>query len=269
MLVNPLDLIRAKLTRAEAHVHELQREFAAFAESHPLPVGFTVDFNSGWCTAYFDETARTPPPLLNVLAGEVVYQARSSLEHLVWALVRSNHKKPGRDHTFPIRRKPVGTKGLTDKQAFIESTKRKQLEGVPMQAIALIEKLQPYNVGDRPDYVLTILNEMARNDRHRSPPSSFVSGDPAALAPLFKPVGRAQIVQFKPLLSEHRSIVLGKTKIARLKIEPLSRQPKVCVDGGLPALIAFGERDALLTLPALYSLSTTVRQIVSLFERFL
>jgi hypothetical protein len=227
-----------------------------------------VDFKSGWSTAYFAETDRTPPVRLSVLAGEVVYQARSALEHLVWALVKANHKKPGKDNTFPIRRTPIGTKGLSDQQAFIAATKRKELAGVPIAAIRLIEKLQPYNSGDRPDYVLTVLHQMARDDRHRSPPSSFVSGTSDDLRSLFKPAGRAKIVDFKGLLSEQQSIVIGRTNIARLKIEPLSRQPKVHVEGDLPALIAFGDRDALLTLPALHSLSTTVRDVLRLSQQF-
>lgn len=242
---HPLRPIFLKLDRADEHIHTVNR--GKFAHAHPLAVGFKADFKAGWHTAYFEKGERHPPPELNVIAGEALYQARSALEHLVWALVKANHKKPGKDHTFPLLPVPVGTKGLANAQAFIAKTKVKELAGVPMAAIALIEKLQPYNTGNRSDYALTILHRMARDDRHRAPPSSFVG---------------------KALLRENQSIVVGQTNIARLKIEPLSLKPKVYVQGELPTFVAFGPRTAMLTLPAFQHLNSTVRQVLRLFEQF-
>jgi hypothetical protein len=38
---------------------------------------------------------------MSVFIGESLYHGRSALEHLVWGLVKVNHKKPGRHNSFP------------------------------------------------------------------------------------------------------------------------------------------------------------------------
>jgi hypothetical protein len=59
------------------------------------------------------------------------------------------------------------------------------------------------------------------------------------------------------------------TKIARLRIKPTARQPKVDVQGDLPLDIAFGDpRSVLLHLKALYDLNQKIGQTIALFEQF-
>jgi len=232
-------------------------------------VGFKVNFKTEWHTAYVED-GKLPPPRMSVLAGESLYQARSVLEHLIWALVKANHKKPGTVHTFPILPKPIGTKGLTDAQAFAAHVnKTGKLVGVQRAAITLIEKLQRYNTPHPGDYTLTVLTKMARDDRHRTLPGLFVGGaDPSILQSLFLPHRGSEIVAFKTLLRQNQRIVIGQTRLARLKIQPLSRQPKVKVKGEIPTLIAFGDRTGYYALPELAGISADVRNILRLFEKF-
>lgn len=265
---HPLKPILLKLDRADEHIHTLSCEFQAFTKENRLRLGSKVDFKTGWHTFFVEGGQRLPPRRLSILAGESLYQARSALEHLVWALVKTNHKKPGRHNTFPVMRQPIGTKGLTDQEAFIAKTKLDELRGVPMAAITLIERLQPYNTGNSPDYWLTLLNDMARDDRHRLPHPHFVGGKPEGVEPLFIPHKGATITAFKTLLRENRSIVVGQTKVARVKIHPLSHQPKVHVNGVLPTVIAFGDRRAMLQLGAVYELNTMTRVAVHAFQKF-
>ena len=174
-----------------------------------------------------------------------------------------------KDHTFPIRKRPVRLKGATsDADAFITRMRRKELAGVPAQAVALIERLQPYNTPDPSHYFLTVLNEMARDDRHRTLLGWHVSGDPAAIRRLFVPYSGARITGFRTLLREGQSLLKDGTKVARLRIEPLSRKAKVDVKGDLPADIAFGNRGQRIPLISLYEINREVRKLIRLFQQF-
>src|SRR5436309_3094096 len=149
------------MDRAHECLHAARDEFQAFANAKPVRVEFKFDVQSEWHTAYIECSA--PPVRLGVLAGESLYHARSSLEHLVWALVKANKKKPGQHNTFPIRTKPFT-------QPFWETTRTSSLRGVPKAAAALIEKMQPYHAPHSrvSDHTLAVLDAMAIEDRHRT-----------------------------------------------------------------------------------------------------
>lgn len=268
MSQDPLDGIRAKLNRADRSLRTLDDKLSRLADSKPLRVGIDVDFQSGWNTAYI-EHVEPLPVAFSVLVGESLYHGRSVLEHLVWALVKANHKKPGRDHTFPIWDRSPEPRGDRDAAAvFIDITKRKHLAGVPIAAIALIESLQPYTRGNEPGYVLSILDGMARDDRHHTLHASFVAGRDAPLDHLFKTYGRYRITEFRNLMHDGRRLVHG-TKVARFRVHPLTRNPKVYVEGDFPVFIAFGDSKAQLLIGTFKKINTDLRKLLRLFEKFL
>jgi len=259
-VVHPLDGIYAKLDRAREDLATLHREFQVFFHEHPLHVAFKFNPKTEWHTAYV--TSTNPPPFFGVLAGEAVFHMRSALEHLVWALVKANHKKPGKHNTFPIRLTPYGL-------GFYATTKTSSLRGVRKGAITLIEELQPYAAQDGPprEHFLAVLDDMAKIDRHRVLHGSYVGGDPSAIRPLFVTTDDAKIVGFRPLLQVGRTLLKDGTNIARLRIRPTSTQAKVNMQGNLPALIAFGGRE-VLPLPRFNEMERSVRKALSLFEPF-
>jgi hypothetical protein len=265
---HPLIAIRAKMDRADEHLSTLQDELQRARRDEPLVIRFEVNFKTGWHTAYV-ENPKPVPPVSAFSPERACTKPARLLEHLVWALVKATHKKPGKDHTFPIRTVAVGTKGLTNAQAFIRATKARELAGVRAAAVALIERLQPYNTAHPSDYFLTILNEMARDDRHHAIHSAFVGGDPKEMRSLFVPRGSAKIVGFRTLLSKRANLAaVGRTNVARLRVLPLSRKAKVDVYGNLTAPIAFGDRHSVLLLSDFRAMNAEVRQVLGLFEEF-
>ena len=101
-----------------------------------------------------DERA-TPPDDLALMAGEVVYNLRSSLDHAVYALVRKNRGQS----QFPI---------FTDMCEF-QVKGRPMIKGVPPAICTLIEKRQPYIHSATAPALdpLAILNSFSNRDKHR------------------------------------------------------------------------------------------------------
>jgi hypothetical protein len=276
MTQRPLTPFLAKLDRADETMRAFDKELARVSHAKPLKVKVDVDFQSGWSTAYILHS-ETIPPGLSVLIGESLYHGRSVLEHLVWALVKANHKKPGKHHTFPAWDQPPRLEGARDMaDAFIKITKSKQLAGVPMAAIALIERLQPYNRPDPSESFLSVLNRMARDDRHHALHGSHVGGRPLDsrgllidIEPVFVPARGYRIVEFVSLMREGKALVRG-TKLARWRTVPLTRQNHVSVKGDIPSFIAFGDRKTGHILAQDFKkINAAIRQYLGAFEEFL
>lgn len=83
----PLAGVQAKRHRARTHLRELEQLEAHFYQSGWWAVVDTIDPVPGWhaCVA---RISRDAPLSLSVVAGEVVYQLRSSLDHLATAAAR-------------------------------------------------------------------------------------------------------------------------------------------------------------------------------------
>jgi hypothetical protein len=269
-MTDPLAEIRAKLDRADQSLRTLKGKLKRIEQAKTLTIRVKLDFESGWHTCYVKD-AKPLPPDLSVLIGESLYHGRSALEHLVWALVKANHKKPGEEHTFPLWGTPPALAGARDAaDAFIRKTKEKHLKGVPKAAITLIEGLQPYNRDDPTTYSLAILNDMARDDRHRALHASFVGGrEVADMERRFQVPRGVQIVAFETLLRGGQRVKPG-TKIARLRVNRHRRRPNVRMESGLPVFIAFGDPKTRMVPPEVFQkINRRLRDIIEPFAEFL
>jgi hypothetical protein len=266
---HPLAPLLAKLDRADESLSALDDELARLSKGKPLKIGIDVNFQTGWNTAYI-EHAEPLPASASVLIGENLYHGRSALEHLVWALVKANHKKPGKDHTFPLwDKRPTRRGSPSTAHAFIDITKRKQLAGVPIAAITLIESLEPYNGEDPPTHFLSIINRMARDDRHHALHGSYVGGRALDIEHIFRAARGYRISEFDNLMRDGKGMVRG-TKLARFRVTPLTRNPKVGVEGNIPVFIAFGDRrDGVVLISDFKRINTGLRQFLGSFEQFL
>jgi hypothetical protein len=268
MAEHPLSPFKAKLDRADKSLRTFNTEYGRFSRRKPLRAQVAVDFQSGWNTAQITN-AESPPPLLSVLIGESLYHGRSALEHLVWAMVKKNHKEPGYTNTFPIFDALLARRGsLTSAEAFIEITQRNQLAGVPVEAVKLVERCQPYHAPDASIHFLSILNRMARDDRHHALHGSYVGGMGDDIRNLFQTEPGVVITDFENLLRFGEGVAEG-TQLARFRVAPLIRKPRVRVEGDLPTFIAFGERpSALIRFQDFHEINQNLRKVVSLFEQF-
>jgi len=264
-----LKAIEAKLNRADQSLRTLDRKLKRIEDAEALTIRVKLDFKTGWHTISV-AGAESLSPDLSVLIGESLYHGRSALEHLIWALVKANHKKPGEEHTFPIWEKVPSMPGARDTtDAFIKKTKKKHLKGVPIAAIALIESLQPYNRRDTSRYTLSVLHDMARDDRHHAIHGSFVGGRAVSdMESRFRAPRGSHIIAFQTLLRTGQRVVPG-TKIARLRLDRHRRYPQVRVERGIPVFVAFGTGKRRLLVNAFDEINRRLRGIIEPFAEFL
>lgn len=148
-----------KLARAKAHFDVLRPEVEGFIESEPYRWWTEyVDYESGLREyAVSAEVLEDPPRRWGLILGDVVQNLRASLDHLVWAIA----DRELRDATtsFPIEIDKAGWRGRG----------RKRVEAVAGAALELIERVQPFHLGDAAkSHPLAVLQALSNIDKHRT-----------------------------------------------------------------------------------------------------
>lgn len=152
---DPLEGIRAKLARSVEHLVELDDGVHQYLDANP--VGIQRQVQPDGETSVIAFVVKEQPPIeLAILAGEVVHQMRSALDHLANQLVRAAGNTPTRSTSFPTARERP-QKGINVPG------------GVGSRALQIIESLQPYHRRDQPQkHPLALLNELWNIDKHRN-----------------------------------------------------------------------------------------------------
>jgi len=153
--VTALDGVDAKLGRALEHLLSLDNQMHEYLDSNPIGVQRQLQQDAK--TSVFALVIERSPPLeLAVLAGEVVHQLRSALDHLANQLVRVAGNTPTRRTAFPVLLRPP------DQVLKIDG-------GVDPSALDAVASLQPHLRGLEPEgHPLAILNELWNRDKHRN-----------------------------------------------------------------------------------------------------
>ncbi|TFW17965.1 hypothetical protein [Duganella callida] len=147
----------AKLERSQELLDLLSVESAAYFEK--FPVRLEQEFhNYGHDYSLVAYGEPFPPPRIAVIAGEVIHHLRSSLDHLVSALVLNNGNEVTKSNQFPI---------CSSRKAFKDACDRGQLKGVAPSARAIIESVQPYTTPVPNDTILSVVSEYDNADKHR------------------------------------------------------------------------------------------------------
>lgn len=157
--------IKAKINRAYETIHNLGAEIGPFFKAHRYRVIVDSDTEAPEPSYRIGEPDIDPAPDLHrfsVLAGEVLYHLRSSLDLLVWQLILRNGRDPASLHTlpeFPIYR---------DRQKYKSEGVRK-IHGVSPFAKAVIDEAQPYAGSGRgySDEALWNVHQLNIQDKHR------------------------------------------------------------------------------------------------------
>jgi hypothetical protein len=152
-----LEGVYNKIIRAEEHLAVIRAEIAR--HKHKCRIVFKKDVNEQMIRFIAD--IPEPPPFLSIIIGECLHNLRSALDHIVWHLAEANPPNRGSNkNQFPI---------CDSASKFREQKGRKRLEGVPMQAQAVIERLQPYQFGSSYEFhTLWRLNALVNIDKHRT-----------------------------------------------------------------------------------------------------
>jgi hypothetical protein len=148
--------IESKVHRAEKHLIELQQELESWLIPNPFKVGVKKDNESG-CFIYFIIEAPTVPDTISLIAGDVIQNLATALDHLAYQLVSKNTSDPPpnpRGIYFPI----------PDKEKTYHDLKKKRLKGAHVDAIKDIDKIKPYKGGNNLLWELQTLNNI---EKHR------------------------------------------------------------------------------------------------------
>ena len=128
--------VHAKISRASDQINSLEADMDRFCENirrSIVPEDHKEADEQVW--VYRGET-REPSIEWSVRLGEILYNLRSALDHLVWQLVLANGQRPGPHNAFPI---------VNDEGHWQRATRR--LKGVTPRVETVIEHLQPYTGG--------------------------------------------------------------------------------------------------------------------------
>lgn len=150
-----------KLDRANAHIRELEWASDEFQKG----AGRSLRNPDLAAQAEFYERLKDPPPAnFSIIAGEAIHQLRSSLDHLVAALIRFERKNAStKKSSFPIfKERPVDQKDVDRYNKSIKGIRRREV-------ITFIERNQPYHRGDKAEgHWLAVLTEKWNLDKHRA-----------------------------------------------------------------------------------------------------
>jgi hypothetical protein len=158
-----LESARLKIIRAREHHDAIANHIAAYRSRNPYEIVVQPDGTEK--VSIHEE----PPRIISVLAGELLYQVRSALEHLVFELVKSNPSgialPDGWEDRcqFPIFFKlPKGVINPPVPKHYFVS----KLPGLSDAAYTYIELLQPYNRRNEFGF-LQVLTKLSNIDKHR------------------------------------------------------------------------------------------------------
>jgi hypothetical protein len=146
-----------KVARALEHLEALKVELKLFYDSSPYTITRFDNAESGRHVVRVemkDISDRTA-----ILAGDFVHNLRSALDHAVFSLaVHATKAIPKKRLQWPVLESPN------------EKTLKQQTEGVPPEAVAIIESLQPYHEGPGDAFKrnpIWQLNKLDIIDKHR------------------------------------------------------------------------------------------------------
>jgi hypothetical protein len=156
-MIHPLDRVREKIIRAEAHLATLRAEVQSHKEKCTVLAKKCSNEDS-----LFDLYANFPDPpnSLSCIVSDCIHNLRVALDYLVYELA-SRNGKPAIHSLFPI----CNTSNTYHRQV----AERGRLHNVPDTAQAIIESLQPYNArGDkRFSHPLYILNKLTSAEKYQ------------------------------------------------------------------------------------------------------
>lgn len=150
-----IGLIRPKIERARERFSELKAAIASFHNTKPYAIETKRDPTSRRLIYYL--TRVLPVPLtVSAIAGDMLQNLRSALDHLAYQLVLVGEQRPGPfTHVyFPI----------ADDHSQYRNRRPRQTKGMRADAVSAIDALKPYRGGNETLWRLHRLNNI---DKHR------------------------------------------------------------------------------------------------------
>ena len=168
-MISGLDSASLKIVRAKEHLEAIKKIIRSLASANSYEI---VKDASGKEKIHF---LIQPPPQIAILAGEVVYQLRSALDHLAFDLVQCNASnitlptnwcKLCDFPLWPTISDAMIRRGYTH-PPLPYNCFTKSLPGISKAAFEFIEGVQPYRSGTGPHNVMRLIAQLSNIDRHR------------------------------------------------------------------------------------------------------
>ena len=154
--MNGIDRVRVKINRAIDHQCSLEEEVRAFLSSGPYRVATRTDPATRRLIYYVQSVQDTPVGISSV-AGDVLQNLRSALDHLAFELFMLGtlgKAGDGKHISFPI---------FDDANEY-NSYAAGKVKGMPASAIAALDATKPYRGGND---VLWQIHRLNNIDKHR------------------------------------------------------------------------------------------------------
>ena len=159
--MNPLlESAWAKMKRANGHLGTFKTLADGFGEAKLKNVGTYLDAVTGDKVYQLDIPLQQPPPSFSPIIGDALFDYRSALDHLMWALVSVSGNTPDKRTQFPI---------FDNSEGFNDPGRGGRMwRGVTSVIKAALELEQPYDRQRRPGQrLLWLLHQLHRVDKHR------------------------------------------------------------------------------------------------------
>ena len=161
-----------KAARAKHHFDEVEALVGAYGDRHPYVMRKGPAAQDNSCLHHLEFTEQ-PSDDIAIVAGDVVHNVRSGLNHLATALVPPEFRRKVQFPIFmrdPFELDPSTGAVYTQIAQVIEETGRGSLLGCRMAPLKFLVSVQPYSTfWEDPGSVdgLTIIEELSNNDKHR------------------------------------------------------------------------------------------------------
>jgi hypothetical protein len=158
-MATPLDVVdrlTAKTKWAERQIGDLEITLRkTFPRTKPYGIRFEDDLNAGE-RSYYVVSVPDVPLTISLMAGDILQNLRSSLDHLACHLVRKEGKPVTSQTSFPI---------ANDATEYMAPHFRRKVEGMGQKAVDAIDVIEPYKGGK--GTILWRLHKLNNLDKHR------------------------------------------------------------------------------------------------------
>lgn len=160
LLMHPLlESTWMKVNRANIHLEHLNAQIDTFSERQFQSIGVYLDRQTGEEIYRLDRPTEEPPAYFSPIIGDALFNYRSALDHLMWALVYKSGNTPDNFIAFPI---------FWDEADFLRSRRAKHtMESVTPEVQAAVKREQPYSGYTIGGLLVWRLHQLHIVDKHR------------------------------------------------------------------------------------------------------